>query len=201
MGKYLAHSKNALRLAAQILKNKSMKKSLNSKNESIPKAGTIIPYMDIDDAIAHYKGKYENAPDEYWREFYQKRIDNLSSEKELTIKASRSIIKAAIKGTMKDIHLCYPSLLKWREESRYFQLRTTRRPFSEYMINEFGKTVKPISVTCKDGLVRIFDIKIDAFLGYGPKRNSRPTKCVNVHFSLRDPSRKDNPISVEYGAN
>jgi len=197
----LAHSKNALRLAAQILKNKNMKKSLNTKNEGVPVGGTIIPYMDIDDAIAHYKGKYENAPNEHWKEFYQKRIDELLFEKELTIKATQSIIRAAIKGTIKEISFCYPALLSWREESRCFQLRTKRRPFSENMINEFGKTVKPISVTCKDGLVRIFDIKIDAFLGYGPKRNSRPTKCVNVHFSLRDPSRKDNPISVEYGVN
>ena len=197
----MAHSKNALRLAAQILKNINMKKSLNTKNERIPEVGTPIPNLEIDDAITDYKGKLESATDEYWKEFFQNRIDELLFEKEYTIKATKSIIKAAIKGMIKDIRLCYPSLLTWREEYRFFQLRTKRRPFSQNMINEFGKTVKSISVPCKDGIVRFFDIKIEAFFGYGRQKNCRAKECVNVYFSLRDPSKKDNQIPIEYGVN
>ncbi len=197
----MAHSKNALRLAAQILKIKKMKKTINTNTESLPLGGKHITNLDIDKAIARYKIMVDNTPNEHSKEFYQGLIDDLLFEKEYTIKATTSIIKAAIKGTIKDIRLCYPSLLTWKEESRFFQLRTKRRPFSENMINEFGKTVKPISITCKDGIVRFFEIKIDAFLGYGPKSNSRPKWCVNVYYSLRDPFKRENQVPVEFGAN
>ena len=178
-----------------------MKKSFSNKTDSSPVLGKYVPNLGIDEAIASLKIKYENAPNENWKEYYEKQIDNLLFEKEYTIKTTKSIIKAAIKGTIKDIRLCYPALLNWKEESRSFQLRTKRRPFSENMINEFGKTVQSISVTCKDGIVRIFDVKIEAFWGRGRRRATRSKACVNVYFTLRDPSKKDNPISVEYGAN
>lgn len=178
-----------------------MKKSISNKTDSSPELGKYVPNLGIDEAIASYKSKFDNAPNEHWKEYYQKQIDNLLFEKEYTIKTTKSILKAAIKGTIKDIRLCYPALLNWREESRSFQLRTKRRPFSENMINEIGKTVESISVTCKDGIVRIFDVKIEAFWGSRRRRNSRSNGCVNVYYSLRDPSKKDNPISVEYGAN
>jgi hypothetical protein len=197
----LAHSKNALRLAAQILKIKKMKKSVITKTESLPLGGKHITNLEIDKAIARYKIMVDNAPSEHSKEFYQGLIDDLLFEKEYTIKATNSIIKAAIKGTMKWIRLCYPSLLKWNEKDRYSQLRTKRRPFSENMINEFGKTVHSISVTCEDGMVRIFDIKIEAFWGYRRQSNSRPKACVNLYFSLREPSQKKNQIPVEFGAN
>lgn len=197
----MALSKNALRLAAQILKNMNMKKSLTTKTKSFPEWGKHIPNLGIDEAIASYKSKFDNAPNEPWRDYYQKQIDDLLFEKEYTVKATKSIIKAAIKGTINDIKLGYPSLLNLQEEYRINQLRTKRRPFSENMINEFGKTVQSISVTCKDGIVRIFDIKIEAFWGYSPVRKQTPKGCVNVYYSLRDPSKKENQIPVEYGAN
>ena len=128
-------------------------------------------------------------------------IDDLLFERELSIKATKSIINAAVKGAIKDIGLYYPTLLEWREDSQYFQLQTNRRPFSENMITEFGKTIHAISVPCKDGLVRVFDIKIDAFYGYGQQRKRKLTRCVNVYYSLRKPSESNNQIPVEYGIN
>lgn len=178
-----------------------MKKSLNTKSEIFLEGGKPFPHLEIDEAIASYKIMVDNASSEHSKEFFQGLIDDLLFEREYTIKATNSIIKAAIKGTMKWIRLCYPSLLKWDEKDRYSQLRTKRRPFSENMINEFGKTIQSISVICEDGIVRIFDIKIDAFWGYRRQRNSRPKACVNVYYSLREPSQKKNQIPVEYGAN
>jgi hypothetical protein len=179
-----------------------MKKSLNSQNEDHPGEEKLnIPILGIDLEIARRKGELDITPNGYLKEFYQRQIDSLLYEKELTIKAANSIIKAALKGTNKMIRLCYPSLLKWDEKSRFFQLRTKRRPFSEDVINELGKNIQSISCICQDGIVRIFEIKIEAFWGYGRQSNSRPIRCINIYFSLRDPSKMKNQIPVEYMVN
>jgi len=178
-----------------------MKKSLSTKNVSNHERGTHVPHLEIDDAIADYNGKLKNANNEPSKKFYQRMIDDLLFEREISIKATKSIINAAVKGAIKDIGLYYPTLLEWREDSQYFQLQTNRRPFSENMIIEFGKTIHHISVPCKDGLVRVFDIKIDAFYGYSRKRNRRPKRCVNVYYKLRDPYKAENQTPIEYGIN
>ena len=186
---------------APILKIGNMKESLNTRNGSTHEEGTYVPHLEIDDTIADYNGKLKSATNEHSKEFCQRMIDDLLFEKELTIKTTKSILKAAIKGAIKDVSLYYPTLLGWREDSLFSQLRTNRRPFSENMIIEFGKTIHAISVPCKDGLVRVFDIKIDAFYGYGQQRKRKLTRCVNVYYSLRKPSESNNQIPVEYGIN
>jgi hypothetical protein len=136
-----------------------------------------------DKEIARIKEKLLNEPHENLRVFYQKQLEDIVYEKGLAITVSKSIIKAAIKGTAKFIVLCYPYLLKWPDDHRYFQLRTKRRPFKEDVIEELGKSFKSLTCVCKDGVERTFEVKkIEAFLGVGKTRRSIPKKCVNVYF-------------------
>lgn len=153
-----------------------MKIRFNSKTES------------FDETIARFKGNFDEAPNETLKKFWQEQIHDMSIQKDVSIKATEEIIKALIKRTIKEIILCYPDLLTWEEESRFFQLQITKGLFVSDMINEFGKEVQSISVTCNDGIVRIFDIKIEAFYGYMSERNQTLMNFVKVYFALRDPS-------------
>jgi hypothetical protein len=181
----LAHSKNALRLAAQILKNINMKKSPNTKTES------------FDEIIARFQRNFDEAPNGPLKEFCQEYMNDLIVQKNDSIKATEVLIKKVIKSTIKEIRLCYPDLLAWKKEPRFFQLQITKGLFVNDMINEFGKEIQSVSVTCNDGIVRIFDIKLEAFGGCGRHGNSKPKRCVNVSYSLSEPSNKDNQIPVE----
>lgn len=137
--------------------------------------------LSIDKTLATYKN-LSNFPGEQIRTNYQRKYENLLREKEVLLKASRAILKSAIKGTKKSIELFYPSLLKWDESRRYYQI-WTERPFCEEMIEYLGKDIKSIKCLCEDGEERTFEIKkIEAFIGYGKRRNSIPKRCVNVYY-------------------
>lgn len=151
----------------------------------------------FDEAIARFKRNYDDAPDEYLKEYWQKQINNVVIRKEITTKAAQAIIESIKKKTVKEIRLIYPALLNCKEESRYFQFRIKKRVNAVDVINEFGRNMQSINVTCKDGIVRIFEIKIEAFWGRIPNRKVTPLKLVNVYFSPRDQTKKDNQISVE----
>ena len=170
----------------EFVKDNSLVKNAN-ENESLK--------LSIDKTLATYKS-LSNFPGEEISTNYQRKYKDLLREKKVLLKATRAILKSAIKGTKKRIELFYPSLLKWDESRRYYQL-WTERPFCEEMIEYLGRDIKSIKCLCEDGKERTFEInKIEAFIGYGPKRNSTPKQCVNVYFCCK---RADNTLQGSKG--
>ena len=156
-----------------------------------------FPYTkaeNFDETIARFKRNSEEAPDEYLKNYWQEQIHNMVFRKEVTIKAAQEIIESIKRKTVKEIRLIYPALLNCKEESRYFQFRIKKRVNAVDVINEFGRNMQSINVTCKDRIVRIFEIKIEAFWGRIPNRKVTPLKLVNVYFSPTDQTKMDNQI-------
>lgn len=137
---------------------------------------------DYDRDINRLKELSLKCPDEKSREDIERWFEYLEREKGMVLKASRDIIKSALKGTEKWIQLCYPALLNWNEADRVYQLRT-KRPFNIEMIEYLGKDIKSVKCTCRDGEVRVFEIrKIEAFYGIRKSRKGMVSQCVNVYF-------------------
>ena len=128
-------------------------------------------------------------------------MESLILEKDLVIKASNAIIKSAIKATIKDIGILYPSILTWKGDYQHCQIRTKRRPFSEEAIEQLEKKVKSINCLCKDGITRTFKIKkIEAFTAKC-RSGARAARCVNVYYSVKDSSEVRSLFQIEYSVN
>jgi hypothetical protein len=198
---YLAYPNIALRFAPQILKIIDMKNSsrkiknddqlIISRNDNFQ-----MPVLDIDKEIGQWKEMSQLDQNDRWKEITKNKMENLTMEREHIIKSSSLIINAAIKRTAKRIRRLPLSDLK--SEVCYL-MKTKRCPFSKTAIEGIGKSIKSISCQCTDGIVRVFNIKIEA--GYVRESpNGREYPFVMVLFSTRNPS-KSKIFTMEFSKN
>ena len=198
---YLADRNIALMFAPPILKIIDMKNSSRKiKNEDqliISRNDNFqMPVLDIDKEIAQWKEMSQLDQNDRWKEITKNRVENHTMEREHLIKSSSLIVNAAIKRTAKRIRRL--SLSDLKSEVCYL-MKTTRCPFSKTAIEGIGKSIKSISCQCTDGIVRVFNIKIEAgYVRESPE--GREYEFVMVLFSTRNPS-KSKLVTMEFSKN